>query len=80
MYTYKYRKQGRLFWKKAKGLVGHQVHEGKMVFVFANGSQLVIAEWDKYDAFLGTDWVLHTKKEMEKQSGQSIVLDMESPE
>ena len=68
-YSYKFRKSGQYFWRKVKNLKGHQLSEGKMIFFHENGSQTIIAEWQKYDARLGVDWFLFVKKEMESEAG-----------
>lgn len=71
-YSYQYKTPKQWFWRTAKKLVGHQVHEGKMVFFHENGGQTIITNWIDYDAKLGVDWFLWTKKNMEKEAGQAI--------
>ena len=72
-YIFKYKKGW--FWRSAK-VVGHRLDQSnnRMDLFFENGSIKSIGQWDKYDLFLGTDWVLFTKNQMEDESGQDIKL------
>lgn len=65
------------FWKKIKA-IGHRYdsNSNRMDVYHTDGSILSLADWNKYDLKLGTDWVLFTKKQMEKESGQKIDLDL----
>lgn len=76
-FKFKYRKG--LFYKTIQA-AGHKFHPdlNRMDVFHADGSITSIAEWSKYDLRLGVDWVLFTKKEMEKESGQKIDLAMGS--
>ena len=73
MYKFKYKKRG--LWKTIKAS-GHKFYPemDRMDVFHQDGSITSIAKWSNYDLFLGTDWVLFTKKEMEKESGQKIEL------
>lgn len=73
-YSYKYKKSNSFFWRTVKNLIGHKVVENKMIFFHLDGSQTIIAVWDKYDAKLGTDWFLFVKKDMEKETGVDLKL------
>lgn len=55
-YSYYYRKNTSFFWRKVSNLIGHTLHENKMIFYKENGSQLIISNWSNYDAKLGVDW------------------------
>lgn len=72
-YIFQYRK--RLLWKSIKAS-GHKYYSdmNRMDVYHTDGSITSIAEWSKYDLKLGTDWVLFTKKQMEKESGQQVKL------
>ena len=79
MNTYMFKCKKGLFWKKIKA-IGHslQAEVDRMDIYHANGSVTSLSGWSKYDLHLGTDWVLFTKKQIEKESGQKINLDVES--
>ena len=72
-YKFKFRK---FLFKKSISAVGHkyQAELNRMDVFHVDGSITSLASWSKYDLFLGTDWVLYTKKQMEKESGQKIEL------
>jgi hypothetical protein len=72
-YKFKYRK---LLIKKTINAIGHKFSPdlNRMDVYHVDGSITSIANWSKYDLFLGTDWVLFTKKQMEKEAGQKIDL------
>lgn len=59
--------------------MGHQYQKDidRMDAYHTDGSITSIAKWSKYDLHLGTDWVLFTKKQMEKESGQDIKLKID---
>ena len=48
----------------------------KMVLYFPNGALKTIANWDSCELKLDVDWVLFTKRRMEKESGQDIKLSV----
>ena len=75
MNSYKFKFKKTLFTKTIKA-VGHRwdKESDRMDVYHENGSITSIAEWRKYTLYLGTDWVLFTKKQMEKESGQKIDL------
>lgn len=75
MQSYKFNYRKRLFWKSIKAS-GHKYYQdvNRMDIYHTDGSITSLAEWAKYDLFLGTDWVLFTKKQMEKESGQEVKL------
>lgn len=50
-------------------------NKNKMILFFEDGSLRTISDWENCELKLGTDWVLFTKKNMEKESGQNINLD-----
>jgi hypothetical protein len=74
-YKFKYRKSNGLFWKIIVA-TGHKYYSemDRMDVFHVDGSITSLAQWSKYDLKLGTDWVLFTKKQMEKESGQRIDL------
>lgn len=72
-FTYK-----RFFIKKKIKAVGHKYIENmdRMDVFLTNGGVYSISQWAKYDLKLGSDWVLFTKNQMEKESGQKLNLDL----
>ena len=72
-YIFKYKKG--FFWRK-KEITGHHYIKDmdRMDIFFKNGSVYSIAGWSKYDLILGVDWVLYTKKQMEKESATTIKM------
>jgi hypothetical protein len=80
-YKMKYRRSGSWLWSCMKNLIGHRYDSStnKMVFYFANGSLREVAEWNNCECFLDTDWVIWTKKQMEKEAGQTIPLTIQDP-
>lgn len=72
-YNFKYKKF--LMWRTIKA-IGHRYdHDHKRMDVYhVNGAITSIPEWEKYTLYLGTDWVLFTKKQMEREAGQKIDL------
>lgn len=75
--TYRFRYKKFLF-TKCIVAIGHKWNKDsdRMDVYHENGSITSIAEWRKYTLFLGTDWVLFTKKRMEKEAGQTISLNV----
>jgi len=75
-YKFKYRR--KWFWRSIK-IAGHsyQENQDKMVLYKKDGSIEEIHHWKDCSAKLGTDWVLFTKTQMEKQSGQQININQE---
>jgi len=49
----------------------------KMVLYFPNGALKTVAMWENCELKLDVDWVLFTKKRMEKESGQDIKLSVD---
>ena len=72
---YKVKIRKFLFWKTFT-VVGHRFDKdsNRMDFFFEDGGVVSYGKWDKYDLKLGQDWVLATKKMMEKESGQPVSL------
>ena len=50
--------------------------QDRMIVYFADGSLKAIRGWSECELELGTDWVLFTKREMEKKAGQPIQLNV----
>lgn len=73
MYKFKYKKY--FFWKTIKA-IGHRYDKDidRMDIYHTDGSITSVPKWSQYHLILGTDWVLYTKKQMEKEAGQSIPL------
>ena len=78
-YIFSYRRFSKFFsfWKKHK-VTGHTLDkdQNKMILYFMNGSVQEIVFWSSCEIKLGIDWVLATQKSMEKQTGQSIPLNL----
>jgi hypothetical protein len=75
MSTYKFVYRRKLLWKSLKA-TGHRLDKelNRMDIFHEDGSITSLSQWSKYDLKLGTDWVLFTKKQMEKESGQDVKL------
>jgi len=75
-YKFKYRKRG--LWKCVKS-IGHKLHPelDRMDIYHEDGAITSISQWSKYDLRLGTDWVLFTKKQLEKEAGQKVELSVD---
>ena len=50
----------------------------RMVLYFKDGSLKTVSNWQKCELRLDTDWVLFTKRKMEKESGQDVKLAVET--
>ncbi len=50
--------------------------QDRMVVYFEDGSLYAIPRWSECELRLGTDWTLFTKREMEKQGGQPVTLNV----
>ena len=48
-----------------------------MQLFFSNGSIMEIKDWNKCEIFLGADWVIYTKNQMERETGQNIKLNVD---
>jgi hypothetical protein len=72
-YKFKYRKS---WFFKSISAIGHRYDKeiDRMDVYHENGSITSLSKWSNYDLFLGVDWVLFTKEQMEKESGQDIKL------
>jgi hypothetical protein len=77
-YCFSYKKF--LWFKKLTKCIGHRLDEkqDKMVIFFQDGSLREICNWSKCEIRLGADWVLWTKTQMEKESGTSVKMNVES--
>jgi len=75
MSTYNFVYRRRMLWKSLKA-TGHRLDRelDRMDIFHEDGSITSLSQWSKYDLKLGTDWVLFTKKQMEKEAGQKIDL------
>lgn len=62
-YEVKYRKTGATTWETAL-VLGHKYESefNKMSLFMADGTQLILAEWSKYDMFLGLDFMAMRKQ------------------
>ena len=81
-YIARYRRIGEVTfprWTKLKDLIGHkwEQDQNKMVFFFKDGSVMEVAKWLDCEIKLGTDWVLWTKNNMERESQQNVKLNVE---
>lgn len=76
-FKFRYKKTGWLFWRSRK-VIGYNIDQaaGRMVLFLPNGGILEIPNWAEYLCNLGTDWVLATKKQMEKEAGQPIMVNV----
>ena len=76
-YTFKYKRFPIQFWRRIKKVVGHnlELEQNRMIVYKEDGSIIGIGNWSKMSMKLGVDWVLFTKDQMERESGQSVKLD-----
>lgn len=65
-------------WHKAGPAIGHSLdkNQDKMVVYFEDGGICEIAKWAECEVRLGTDWVLATKDQMEKEANQPVKLNV----
>lgn len=75
-YTIKFRKF--LFWRSYT-VIGNTYDRqlDKMCLSFADGSQREIPGWSKYEVFVGPDWALAVKADLERKSGQAIPVNLQ---
>lgn len=76
-YSITYKKVGFFKFKKVfKDVIGHHYSkdQDKMVVYFANGSLREVGCWSKHQIFLGTDWVMFTKNNMDKEAQADVKL------
>ena len=76
-YLFKWR---RCFFWRSRRVSGHHYapEQNKMVLYKPDGSIEEIVNWEKCAGRLGTDWVLFTKRQMEKQAGTNIQLNVDA--
>lgn len=71
--TYKFKYKKRFFWKTIKNAKGHLfIPDANRMDIFMEDGILSLSNWDKYDIYLGSDFLLFQKDEMEKEAGQNI--------
>lgn len=77
--TYIFKFKRWFIWKKVK-VIGHRTDKdlNRMDLYLPDGSIYSIPEWSKCSLYLGKDWLLFTKNQMEKESGQPIKLAVEA--
>ena len=75
MIVYKYK--ASWFWKKQK-VTGHSYNKevDKLILFKKDGSLEEVAEWSKHHVKLGTDFIAAQKKQMEKETGTDIKLNV----
>lgn len=78
-YKFRYRRlKGLKLWHTLKNVSGHKLENNLMVIYFADGSLRTIANWSECELSLDVDWVLSTKRQMERESGLDIKLAVEA--
>lgn len=77
MYIFKFKKQSSLFWKKIRA-IGHMTHpeSNRMDVFLEDGSIYSIGSWDKFDLSLGLDFITQQKRDMEREAGTTIPLNV----
>jgi hypothetical protein len=77
--SYKFKVKAWWGWKTYR-VTGHRYDDaqGKMVLYFQDGGVRELAGWTKRECRLGTDWVLFVQKEMNKESGTQVQLEVAS--
>lgn len=75
--TYKFKYKRSVFWKSVH-VIGHDYNKSqdKMVVYFEGGALKEIKDWSSCELFLGLDWVLFIKKDMEQKAGQPVMLSV----
>lgn len=73
-YKFKYRRN--FFWYTTHEVIGHRydTSQDKMILYFENGSVKEIKKWKDCELSLGVDWVLASKKMIEKETGVEAKL------
>lgn len=73
--TYKFKYKRRLFFRSFK-VIGHSYNKelDRMALHFQNGSIRELPKWSACECLLGSDWALAVKEEMERKSGQEIIV------
>lgn len=81
MKTYKFKYKRRFFWHSIKA-IGHRYYAdvNKVDVFHEDGSITSIPKFSECYLRLGTDWVLFTKREIEKESGQQVQLNTDMKE
>jgi hypothetical protein len=76
-YVIVYKYKASWFWKKQK-VTGHSYNKevDKLVLFKKDGSLEEVAEWSKHHVKLGVDFVAAQKKQMEKETGTDIKLNV----
>ena len=76
-YVIAYKYKSSLFWKKQK-ITGHSYNKevDKLVIFKKDGALEEIAEWSKHHVKLGVDFIAAQKKQMEKETGTDIKLNL----
>lgn len=75
-YVFAYKKYAWLPWKKVT-VVGHRLEEhGTMTLYKEDGGLETIPNWPQYAVKLGADWALAVKKNMEKESGVDVKVNI----
>jgi len=77
-YVFNYKKPYSLFWKKIKNTVGHNYdkEQNKMIVFTDVGHIYEIPDWSSCKLFLGNEWILYQKNDMEKVVGQKVKLNI----
>lgn len=80
-YKFVYKKENSWFWK-TKIVSGHSIEidknenlTGGMILYYPNGSIERIPNWVNYHLKLGTDWILASKEQAEREAQKKLELE-----
>lgn len=75
-YLFKFKRFGRIFYRRAE-VIGHAYTKelDRMTLFLPNGGIYEVCQWSLCDCKLGPDWVLAKKKDMESKAGQAIPVN-----
>ena len=76
-YKFKYKRIGSWFWS-SKLVIGHGVDRNRLILYFEDLSLLEVPKFDDLEILLGTDWKLHVKSQMEKETNNTIEVKLNS--
>lgn len=77
MESFKFQWKSRWFWKTRVVVgFGYQRESDRMTLNLPDGGLYEIANWSKYDCFLGSDFFRIQHAKMEKEAGQAIPVSI----
>jgi len=74
-YVFAYKKYAWLPWKRVT-VVGHRLEDNTMTLFKEDGGLETVPHWSQYALKLGSDWGVAVKKNMEKESGVDVKVNI----